>query len=447
MRITRKYAKIRISPPGPKARKIIKDDKKFISPSIIRYYPLVVESISNFIVRDVDGNQYIDFNSGLLCLNVGGSNKKVIEAISKQLLKFTHYSYTDFYYELIPKVAREIIEITPGKFDKRVFFSNSGAEAIEAAMKLSRWYRKKPIFMAFIGAFHGRTFGAMSLTASKLVQREGFFPLLPNIYHVPYPYCYRCPLRETYPECGLACVDFIEEQYLSKFVPPGDVAAFFAEPIQGEGGYVVPPPNYFKKLFKLLKKHGILLVIDEIQTGMGRTGKWFAIEHFGVIPDIITIGKAVASGLPLGVTVAKKNIMNWPPGSHATTFGGNPLALAAASAVISEIKDKNLIKNALDQGNYIKKRLNEMMEKYEIIGDVRGLGLMIGLEIVRDKRSKRPGIKEARKIMIRAWKRGLAIILAGRSTIRIAPPLTITREAVDEGIEILEESIKETIER
>jgi len=437
------YPKIVVSPPGPKAREMVKRDESLVSPSYARFYPLVIDSGKGCIVKDVDGNEFIDFNSGLVCLNVGHSHPKVVAAIKKQCDRFLHYSNTDFYYDEVIDLAGKLAEITPGDFKKKVYFGNSGAEAIEAAVKLAKWHTRRQLFIGFISAFHGRTIGALSFTASKPMQRRYFFPLMPGVTHVPYPYCYRCPFKLTYPECHYWCVDFIDEYVLQKYVPPEDTAAILYEPIQGEGGYVVPPPEYPKRLKKLADKYGLLFIDDEVQTGMGRTAKWFAIEHWDVEPDIICSAKGLASGMPLGAIIAKAKVMDWVGGSHASTFGGNPLSCAAARAVIDVIKEEKLLENAAKQGAYIMKRLEELKARSEIVGDVRGKGLMIGLEIVEDKKSKKPAPEKVKEIMMRSWKRGVAVITCGTSTIRVAPPLVITRELVDSALDIIEDTVKE----
>jgi 4-aminobutyrate aminotransferase len=437
------YPKIVVSPPGPKARELVKKDESLVSPSYARFYPLVVDSGKGCIVKDVDGNEFIDFNSGLVCLNVGHSHPKVVAAIKKQCDRFLHYSNTDFYYGEVIDLAGKLAEITPGGFKKKVYFGNSGAEAIEASVKLAKWHSRRQLFIGFISAFHGRTIGALSFTASKPIQRRYFFPLMPGVTHVPYPYCYRCPFKLTYPECHYWCVDFIDEYVLQKYVPPEDTAAILYEPIQGEGGYVVPPPEYPKRLKKLAEKYGLLFIDDEVQAGMGRTGKWFAIEHWDVEPDVICSAKGLASGMPLGAVIAKAKVMDWVGGSHASTFGGNPLSCAAALAVIDVIKEERLLENAAKQGTYIMKRLEELKARSEIVGDVRGKGLMIGLEIVEDKRSKKPAPEKVKEIMMRSWKRGVAVITCGTSTIRIAPPLVITRDLVDSALDIIEDTVKE----
>ena len=437
------YPKIVVRPPGPKARELVKKDEELISPSYVRFYPLAIESGKGCIVRDVDGNEYIDLNSGLVCLNVGHNHPRVIDAVKRQCERYLHYSNTDFYYREVVDLAERLGETTPGRFDKKVFLGNSGTEAIEAAVKLAKWHTRKPQFIAFISAFHGRTLGSLSFTASKPVQKRYFFPLVPGVTHVPYAYCYRCAFKLSYPECDYWCVHYIDEMVLQKYVPPEEVAGIVFEPIQGEGGYVVPPPEYFQHLKKLADKYGLLLIDDEIQAGMARTGRWCAIEHWKVEPDIICIAKALASGLPLGAMVARARLMDWEGGSHATTFGGNPLACAAAIAVIDVIREEKLLENAVKQGSYILKRLEELKEKSGIVGDVRGKGLMIGAEIVKDKRTKKPGREEASEIMMRSWKRGVAVITCGASTIRVAPPLTITKELADSALDIIEAVVKE----
>ena len=437
------YPKIVVSPPGPKARDFVKKDERFISPSYVRYYPLVVESANDCVVRDVDGNEYIDLNAGIACMNVGHNHPKVVDAIKNQCDRFLHYSNTDFYYKEVINLAEKLAEIAPGNFEKKTYFSNSGTEAVEAAVKLAKWHTRKPLFIGFISAFHGRTMGSLSFTASKPVQRRHFSPLMPGVAHVPYAYCYRCPFKLTLPECHYWCVDFIDEFVLQKYMPAEDVAAILFEPIQGEGGYVVPPPEYFQRLKKLADKYGLLLIDDEVQSGIGRTGKWFAIEHWNVEPDVICSAKALASGLPIGATIAKAKIMDWTGGSHASTFGGNPLSCAAAAAVIETIKEEELLENANKQGAYALKRLTELKERSQIVGDVRGKGLMIGVELVEDKESKKPASQKAAQVITRSWKRGVAVVTCGASTIRIVPPLTIQREMLDAALDIVEDTIDE----
>ncbi len=437
----RKFAKVSGKLPGVKAEAVVKKTTKYVSPSIARFYPLVVESAHGSLVKDVDGNQFIDFAAGIAVLSTGSTHPKVVEAIKRQSEKFVHFSYTDFYYDNLVQLSERLVSLMPGKSPKMVYYGNSGAEAIEAAMKLTRNYTKRPIFLAHSGAFHGRTMGALSLTASKPMQRRGSLPLISDTVHFPFPYCYRCPWKQTFPECDYYCVDYFKEQYLEKFVPVDEIASYFFESIQGEGGYVVPPPEYFKKM-EFLRKEGVVFVSDEIQTGVGRTGKFLGVEHFGVVPDVVTIAKGIASGMPLGATVANAEIMgSWKPGQHASTFGANPVAVEAALATLDVIKTERLMENATRVGGKAKKRLEEMKEKYEIVGDVRGLGLFLGVEIVKDKRTKARGEAESKQIIDYCFNHGLLAITAGRTTIRVIPPLNITEEEMDEGLDILEEGI------
>ena len=436
-----KFAKIRGKIPGRRAAAVVRKTSKYISPSMSRFYPFVIDSGHGTIVKDVDGNQFLDFTSGIAVLSTGSTHPKVVEAIRRQSQKFIHFSYTDFYYENIVELSERLVSMAPGNFEKMVYYGNSGAEAIEAAMKLSRNYTRRPLYLAHSGSFHGRTMGALSLTASKPIQRKGSLPLVPDVVHFPFPYCYRCPWKQTFPECDYYCVDYFKEQYLEKFVPVDEIAAYFFEPVQGEGGYVVPPPDYFRKM-EFLRKEGALFVSDEIQTGVGRTGRFSGIENFGVVPDMMTMAKGIASGLPLSVLVARAAVMkSWKPGQHASTFGANPVAVEAAIATLDVMKSERLMANARLQGGRALRRLREMQERYEIVGDVRGMGLLIGIEIVRSKRTKERGDAEAKQIMDRCFTNGLLTIMAGRNVIRLIPPLTTSNEEMDEGLDILEEAI------
>ncbi|HUS79181.1 MAG TPA: acetyl ornithine aminotransferase family protein [Patescibacteria group bacterium] len=437
------YPKIVVTPPGPKAKAIVDRDHSIISPSFGRAYPLVIKSGDGCIITDVDGNEFIDMNAGLAVVSVGHRHPRVTESIKEQADRFIHYSYTDFYYENYVDLGEMLHDLVPGDFKKKFFYGNSGAEAVEAAIKLSRWHSKRPGILAYIGSFHGRTMGAVSLTASKPAQRRYFSPLVPGVEHIFYPYCYRCPFNLECPSCGYRCVSYIDDYLFHKYVPPEEVAMVMAEPIQGEGGYVVPPRGYFKELKKLCDEHGILLASDEIQSGVGRTGKWFAIEHFDVVPDIVCMAKGIAAGLPLGVTASRADLMDWEPGSHASTFGGNPVATAAAKAVIQIIEEEGLLENSESQGSYIKKRLTEMKDDHKMIGDVRGIGLMVGVELVKDKYTKEPAKQETNDVMMSCFRKGVAIVNCGVSTIRMMPPLTITRELIDRSLEIFEESLSE----
>jgi 4-aminobutyrate aminotransferase len=432
------YPKIVVKPPGPKARALVERDHAVISPSFGRVYPLVIKSGKGCIITDVDGNEYIDLNAGLAVCNVGHSHPRVVKAIKDQVDRFIHYSYTDFYYENYVDLGETLRELIPGDYEKKFFYGNSGAESVEAAIKLSRWHSKRQGLLAYIGAFHGRTLGAVSLTASKPAQRRYFAPLIPGVEHIFYPYCYRCPFNLEYPECGYRCVTYIDDYLFHKFVPPEEVAMILVEPIQGEGGYVVPPEGYFKKLKELCDEYGILMAADEVQSGLGRTGKWFASEHFDLVPDIVCMAKGIAAGLPLGVMASRADLMDWTPGSHASTFGGNPVSASAANEVIKIIKEESLLENAEKVGSHLIKRLWEMQDTHPMMGDVRGRGLMVGVELVKDKDSKEPAKKETEEVMMRCFEKGAALVNCGVSVIRWMPPLLITEELIDRALEIFD---------
>lgn len=427
--------------PGPRAKGYVARDVEAISPSYTRYYPFVMDHGRGSFAWDVDGNRYIDFNAGIAVTATGHSHPEVVKAIQEQAAEFIHMSGTDFYYSIQIELAEKLNSLVPGDQAKRLFFTNSGTEAVEAAIKLARYYTRRPRMIAFLGAFHGRTMGALALTASKAGQKRGFGPLVPGVTHVPYGYCYRCSYNLEYPACDVACVKYIEELF-EKALPPEEVAAIFVEPIQGEGGYIVPPPEFHGRLRGLADRYSILLVDDEIQTGMGRTGKWFAIEHWGVVPDIVTIAKGVASGMPLGAMVARKEVMTWPPGAHGNTFGGNPVCCAAALATIRLIEE-GLMANAAKMGQYMLDRIRAMEAEHPTIGDVRGKGLMIGIELVKDKESKKPAGALRDDVIQRAFKKGLLILGCGASTIRFMPALTIDAQTADEGLAIFEEALTE----
>jgi 4-aminobutyrate aminotransferase len=434
---------IRMELPGPLARKVLETDRRFVSQSYTRVYPLVVKRAKGVWVEDVDANLFLDFTSGIAVTNTGHCHPRVVEAIHRQAEQLIHMSGSDFYYEAQSALAEKLGEITPGQKEKRVFFGNSGAEAIEAALKLARYHTKRPRILAFLGAFHGRTMGALSLTASKVIHEKGFSPLVPGITHVPYAYCYRCPYHhQEYPGCGTACVEWIREDLFKRSIPPEEVAAIFVEPIQGEGGYVVPPPEFHQELYVLAREFGILFVADEVQSGMGRTGKMMAIEHWGVVPDIIALAKGIASGMPLGATVSQSEVMDWVPGSHASTFGGNPISCQAALATI-ELLEEGLTENAARLGNYLLGRLKEFQKRFRLIGDVRGKGLMIGIEMVKDPVTKEKATEERNKVIQACFKRGLLILGAGENVIRLSPPLIITQREADTALTILEEVLEE----
>ena len=428
--------------PGPKAKALIDRDNTVVSPSYTRGYPLVVERGSGCMVEDVDGNVFLDCAAGIAVNSTGHSHPDVVKAITDQAGKFLHMSGTDFYYEPQVRLAEELAAVTPIAGGVRSFFGNSGTEAIEACLKLSRYATGRQNIVAFFGAFHGRSMGSLSLTASKVIQRRGFGPLLPGVYHAPYPDRYRCPLGSTPDTCAAACVDFIEHELLAHLVSPDEVAAVVVEPIQGEGGYVVAPDEFLQRLRELTKKHGILLVADEVQSGMGRSGKMFAIEYTGVEPDMMAIAKGIASGLPLGVAVARAGLMAWPPGAHASTFGGNPVSCAAAIATIKLLKDR-LVANAADVGGHLMGGLRELAARHPLIGEVRGRGLMIGVELVRDRQTKERAADERDAVVSGAFARGLLVLGAGKNAVRFSPPLVLTREQADMAITIFDEVLTE----
>jgi 4-aminobutyrate aminotransferase len=424
-------------PPGPEAKAWVRRDARTLSQSATRIYPLVVERASGAVVEDVDGNRYLDFTAGIAVVATGHSHPKVLRAIREQIARFIHMSGTDFYYPSQIKLAETMAAIAPVPGPARTFLSNSGTEAVEAAFKLARYHTRRPLMIAFQGAFHGRTMGALSLTGSKAVQQRHFAPLVPGVTHVPYPNCYRCPYGRTYPSCEMECVEAIRNVYFKSTVPPEDVAAIIVEPIQGEGGVVVPPPEFLPKLVALAKEFGILLIADEVQTGMGRTGKMFAVEHSRVKPDILTIGKGIASGLPMGATVASDRVMNWGAGSHANTFGGNPVACEAALVTV-DLLQQHLITNAARLGTYLLKELKQLMARHRLIGDVRGKGLMIGIECVRDRDTKEMAVAERNAIIQRCFKKGLLLLGCGQNVVRLVPPLIITKRDADVALEILD---------
>ncbi|MCS6951989.1 MAG: acetyl ornithine aminotransferase family protein [Bryobacterales bacterium] len=432
---------IRTRLPGPRAQEVIERDHRFVSPSYTRPYPFVAARGQGAIIEDVDGNRFLDFNAGIAVVATGHCHPRIVEAIRRQAERLIHMSGTDFYYENLVRLAEKLAAIAPGGGARRVSFGNSGAEAIEAALKLARYHTGRQRFIAFLGCFHGRTLGALSLTASKSVQREGFGPLLAGVHHVPYAYCYRCAYGKQPETCAVECVKFIEDEVLRTAAPPAEVAGIVVEPVQGEGGYVVPPPKFFEELQELARRHGILLVVDEVQSGMGRTGKMWACEHFGLEPDILAVAKGIASGLPLGVTVARAELMRWKPGAHASTFGGNPVAVEAALATI-EVLEQELIENAARVGQHLLDRLRDWPQRFRHVGEVRGLGLMIGIEIVRDQQTRERAPELRDRIVQLAFERGLLILGAGPNSIRLCPPLVISRDQADFAVETLEECLR-----
>ena len=433
---------IRTSLPGPRARALIERDKAVVSPSYTRGYPLVMERGYGAMVEDVDGNVFLDCAAGIAVNSTGHAHPDVVRAISEQAGKFLHMSGTDFYYEPQVRLAEELSAIAPIAGGSRSFFGNSGTEAIEACIKLARYSTGRQNIIAFLGGFHGRSMGSLSLTASKAIQRRGFGPLLPGVYHAPYADCYRCPLGLQAANCAAECLDFIDHQLFVHLVSPDEVAAIVVEPIQGEGGYIVAPEQFMQRLRELTQQHGILLVDDEVQSGMGRSGKMFAIEYAGVEPDMVAIAKGIASGLPLGVAAARKGLMAWPPGAHASTFGGNPVSCAAALETINLLK-KQLVANAADVGAHLKSGLAALADKHALIGDVRGRGLMVGVELVRDRTTKERAIDERDAVVAACFARGLLVLGAGKNAIRFSPPLVLSREQADTAVQIFDEALAE----
>jgi 4-aminobutyrate aminotransferase len=432
---------IKVPPPGPRARAILDRDRAVVSPSYPRSAPFVMARGEGAVVEDVDGNVYLDFCAGIAVAATGHSHPDVVRAITDQASKFLHIS-TDYYHEPQVALGEALAAIAPIGGRARTFFSNSGTEAVEAAIKLARYHTKRHNIIAFLGSFHGRTLGSLTLTSSKTVQRRGFGPMAGGVFHAPYANPYRCPVGGDgdAASCARECLGYIENEILTHLVSPDEVAAIFVEPVQGEGGYVTPPPEFLQGLATIAATHGMLLVVDEVQSGIGRTGKMFAIEHAGVQPDIIVAAKGIASGLPMGVTIAREDVMDWPVGAHSNTFGGNPVACAAALATIKLIQD-GLLRNAADVGGFLLARLADLAKRHQIVGDVRGRGLMIGIELVRDRHTKEPAPSERDALVMAAFRRGLLVLAAGASTIRLSPPLTITRDQAQTAVSILDDAL------
>ncbi|MBX3277232.1 MAG: acetyl ornithine aminotransferase family protein [Acidobacteria bacterium] len=443
---TARLPQINTELPGPKAREIVDRDAKYVSPSYTRTYPLAVKRGRGAIVEDADGNLFLDFNAGVAVCATGHSHPKVVQAIKKQVDDFIHISGTDYYYPHLPALAERLSRLAPGDFDKRAHFGNSGAEAVEGAVKLAMYSTRRQKLIGFFGAFHGRTLGALSLTGSKAKQRAGFGRQALDVTHVPYANCYRCPYNLTQATCGAFeskgphCARVIEELLFKTTVPAEECAAIIVEPVQGEGGYLVPPASFLQTIRDIADRYDVRVIADEVQSGMGRTGRMFASEHFDLVPDIISIAKGIASGLPLGATVARSELMNWEPGAHASTFGGNPVAISASLATIELLED-GLIHNAAAMGDYLLEGLRELERKHEMIGDVRGKGLMIGIELVRDRKTKEPAASERDMVEIECFKRGLIIQGCGSSTVRLSPPLVIDREQCDFALKTLDEAL------
>jgi 4-aminobutyrate aminotransferase len=440
--IDTKLPRLRMALPGPNAKQVIALDERHISPSYTRSYPLVARRGQGAMIEDVDGNVFLDFAAGIAVVATGHCHPKVVEAIQRQAAELIHISGTDFYYSQMIDLAEKLERVTPGREPKRVFYVNSGTEAIEAAMKLARYATGREKFIAFHGCFHGRTMGSLSLTASKAVQRKGFGSLISGVFHIPYPNPYRCPLSGQAHDCGDDCIAHLEKVVFKKLVDPADVAAIFVEPVQGEGGYVPAPPKFLRDLADICARHGILLVVDEVQSGMGRTGKWWACEHAGIEPDILCSAKGIASGMPLGAMIARASLMTWKPGAHASTFGGNPVCLAAALATF-DLLEGGYIENARRVGEHLKDLMKGWPERFGIVGDVRGMGLMLGVEFVTDKKSREPAHDLRDRVVERAFHKGVLVLGAGENTLRLCPPLLVDEEQADFVVRAIEESITE----
>lgn len=426
--------------PGPKARALVKRDSAVISPSYPRDYPFVMDHGKGSEVWDVDGNRFLDFMAGIAVASTGHAHPKVVKAIQQQVEKFIHIS-SDFYHEGWIKLAEKFAEIAPFDDYGVSFMTNSGTEAVETAIKLARYHTGRSNFIGFTGGFHGRTMGAVTFTASKPKYHKGFYPLMNGVLHAPFPDLYRPVLeRRKGEDYGETVVRYIQEQILDHILPPEEVAGILVEPIQGEGGYVVPPPGFFPALRELCDKYDILLIADEVQSGMGRTGKWWAIEHFDTEPDIVTSAKGIASGMPLGACIARRDIMDWERGAHGNTYGGNPISCAASLATL-ELIEKEYMKNAAEVGQYTLDALTEIQARHPSIGDVRGLGLMIGVEFVLNRETREPAEKIQSRVVNLAFERGLLLLGCSKSVIRIAPPLSISQSEVNEGLKIFEEAV------
>jgi 4-aminobutyrate aminotransferase len=438
----RDYPRIVVPPPGPKAQSVVARDAEWTSTCYIKEYPLVVSRGSGVMVEDVDGNRYLDFMAGIAVSSTGYGHPQVVSAVKNAADRFLHICGSDFYYEGMAALCERLARLAPGTSKKRVFLTNSGTEATEAAIKLARHATRRTAIIAFRGAFHGRTTGAVTLTSSKARQHAGFGPLLPDVHHVPFAYRYRCQFCGNEPACNRGCIDVIEQDLFTRQLDPRDVAAIFIEPIQGEGGYVVPPPGYLADLRALCDRYGILLVADEVQCGVGRTGKMFACEHEGIEPDILLTAKGLGSGMPIGAMVAKESVTTWESGSHGSTFGGNPVCCAAALATL-DLVENGLMANAARLGERLLAAACKLMTNHSSIGDVRGRGLMVGLEFVKDRATREPAPALVQELVQRAFRRGLLLLGAGKSSLRLAPPLVIDEQDLDTALGMIDTCLGE----
>jgi 4-aminobutyrate aminotransferase len=440
--IETKFPRLVTPLPGPEAKKILQLDADYISPSYTRAYPLVAKTGRGAMVEDVDGNVFLDFAAGIAVVATGHCHPEVVAAIQRQAAELIHISATDFYYSNLVELAQRLAVVAPGPEPKRIFYGNSGTEAIEAAIKLACYHTKRHKMIAFYGCFHGRTLGSLSLTASKAVQRKGMGPLLPGVINLTYAYCNRCPYGLQPESCCTECATVLEREIFKKLVDPEEVAAIVVEPIQGEGGYVPAPAEFLQELQRVCRRYGIMFVVDEVQSGMGRTGKWWAGDHSSLEPDILCVAKGIASGMPLGVMIARASLMNWTAGAHGSTFGGNPVCIAAALATIDLLESK-YIANARRIGDRILHRIANWRDRHRIVGDIRGKGLMIGLEIVRDQKSKEKAADLRDRLVQMAFAKGLLVLGAGENTLRLSPPLVVDEEQADFAVSTLDACLSE----
>jgi len=428
-------------PPGPKAREWIARDARVLSPSLSRTSALVGVKGEGVFVEDVDGNVFLDFGSGIAVNSLGHRHPAVIAAIKAQLDRLIFLNSLDYYTLAQIEYAEMLFSRTPGTFAKRVFYCNSGSEAIDTAIKMAKWHTRRPYGIGFVNGFHGRTLGAVSFTTTGATARRGFAPLYPIAQFVPYPYCYRCMFNRTYPGCDMHCMSYLTDVTLKKITPADEVAFILVEAVQGAGGYIVPPPEFLPRLAAIAQKHGIVLIVDEVQTGFGRTGRMWASDHTGVAPDIMAISKAFAHGLPAGATVARAEVMDWEEGAHEGTLNAGPVVMEAAKAVLSVIDQEGLVERSRIQGEYLKAAMLALQARYPLIGDVRGMGLMVGVELVEDAK-KTPAKEKRNRLILEAFNRGLLLLAAGESSVRLALPLVITREQIDTGLSIIEDCLK-----
>lgn len=440
----RDYPNIVVPPPGPKAKAIVDRDAAWTSHCYIKEYPLAIARGHGVMVEDIDGNRYLDFMAGIAVASTGYGHPHVVKAIQGAAANFLHICGSDFYYEGMAALCERLAKVAPGPTKKRVFLTNSGTEATEGAIKLARYATRRTAMIAFKGAFHGRSTGAVSLTSSKARQHAGFGPLLPDVHHVDYAYRYRCRHCADKPACTNGCVTSIESDLFARHLDPHDVAAIFVEPVQGEGGYVVPPPGFLGELRALCDKYGILLVFDEIQSGIGRTGKMFACEHEGVEPDVLLTAKGLGSGMPIGAMIVRETVDKWENGAHGSTFGGNPVCCAAALATL-DVVEQGAMANAAVQGERLLAGSRALMAKYDCIGDVRGVGLMVGIEFVKDRATREPDGELVHRIVELAFSRGLLLLGAGKSALRLAPPLVIDSVDIDRGLAMIDACIAEAV--